>query len=109
MAIRISFLTRSIPEKANRAKPKTRAPTLRNGHLQLESAKSSLKKFAKLNKVFEDKESGVICYRDENGELVCEGYDEGPRFTWQTSLEIKRQARRYSVERPRLEVDEIIN
>ncbi|KAG8490523.1 hypothetical protein CXB51_015784 [Gossypium anomalum] len=23
---------------------------------------------------------GVICYRDENGEIVCEGYDEGPRF-----------------------------
>ncbi|KAK6914624.1 hypothetical protein RJ641_019741, partial [Dillenia turbinata] len=30
--------------------------------------------------VFEDTSSGIICYRDENGEIVCEGYDEGPRF-----------------------------
>ncbi|GLT46186.1 hypothetical protein SLA2020_199600 [Shorea laevis] len=32
------------------------------------------------NKVFEDRSEGVICYRDESGEIVCEGYDEGPRF-----------------------------
>ncbi|KAK8675777.1 hypothetical protein V6N13_033840 [Hibiscus sabdariffa] len=31
------------------------------------------------NKVFEDQSQGVICYRDENGEMICEGYDEGPR------------------------------
>ncbi|XP_039070775.1 uncharacterized protein LOC120217766 isoform X2 [Hibiscus syriacus] len=31
------------------------------------------------NKVFEDQSQGVICYRDENGEIICEGYDEGPR------------------------------
>ncbi|KAK0594921.1 hypothetical protein LWI29_001821 [Acer saccharum] len=32
-------------------------------------------------KVFEDKCEGIICYRDElSGEIVCEGYDEGPRF-----------------------------
>ncbi|XVF86983.1 hypothetical protein PTKIN_Ptkin18bG0084300 [Pterospermum kingtungense] len=35
------------------------------------------------NKVFEDQSEGVICYRDENGEIVCEGYDEGPRFPQQ--------------------------
>ncbi|KAJ0075212.1 hypothetical protein Patl1_33852 [Pistacia atlantica] len=34
-------------------------------------------------KVFEDKLEGIICYRDENGEMVCEGYDEGPRFPQQ--------------------------
>ncbi|MBA0627010.1 hypothetical protein Godav_004570 [Gossypium davidsonii] len=32
------------------------------------------------NTVFEDQSQGVICYRDKNGEIVCEGYDEGPRF-----------------------------
>ncbi|XP_012451855.1 uncharacterized protein LOC105774069 isoform X2 [Gossypium raimondii] len=32
------------------------------------------------NTVFEDQSQAVICYRDENGEIVCEGYDEGPRF-----------------------------
>ncbi|KAB2065264.1 hypothetical protein ES319_A09G079100v1 [Gossypium barbadense] len=36
--------------------------------------------FSNNNKVFEDKALGVICYRDDNGEIVCEGYDEGPRF-----------------------------
>ncbi|XP_006655873.1 uncharacterized protein LOC102704708 isoform X2 [Oryza brachyantha] len=31
-------------------------------------------------KVFEDQLRGIVCYRDEKGELVCEGYDEGPRL-----------------------------
>ncbi|CAL4941575.1 unnamed protein product [Urochloa decumbens] len=35
------------------------------------------------NKVYEDKNMGILCYTDENGELVCEGLDEGPRLTWQ--------------------------
>ncbi|KAK4726452.1 hypothetical protein R3W88_031369 [Solanum pinnatisectum] len=34
-------------------------------------------------KVFEDKSTGVVCYRDEFGEITCEGYDEGPRFCHQ--------------------------
>ncbi|KAK1263394.1 hypothetical protein QJS04_geneDACA013585 [Acorus gramineus] len=33
-----------------------------------------------LEKVFEDQSRGIICYRDESGEMICEGYDEGPRF-----------------------------
>ncbi|XP_020586341.1 uncharacterized protein LOC110028715 [Phalaenopsis equestris] len=110
MAIRFSFLALTIPVKANSSsKPKTRAQILRHGQAELETAAISLKKFAKLNKVFEDKESGVICYRDKNGELICEGYDEGPRLTWQTSQRIRSQARRYIVERPTLELNEIIN
>uniref|UniRef100_A0ACD6ADE6 Uncharacterized protein n=1 Tax=Avena sativa TaxID=4498 RepID=A0ACD6ADE6_AVESA len=32
------------------------------------------------NKVFEDQVRGIVCYRDDDGELVCEGYDEGPRL-----------------------------
>ncbi|CAN6214718.1 unnamed protein product [Urochloa humidicola] len=31
-------------------------------------------------KVFEDQLRGILCYRDENGEMICEGYDEGPRL-----------------------------
>ncbi|KAJ1258398.1 hypothetical protein BS78_10G072500 [Paspalum vaginatum] len=31
-------------------------------------------------KVFEDQLRGIVCYIDENGEMVCEGYDEGPRL-----------------------------
>jgi hypothetical protein len=33
--------------------------------------------------VYEDKNMGILCYTDENGELVCEGLDEGPRLTRQ--------------------------
>ncbi|XP_057770615.1 uncharacterized protein LOC130990392 [Salvia miltiorrhiza] len=36
-------------------------------------------------KVFEDKLNGIICYKDGNGEMICEGYDEGPRFSQQIS------------------------
>ncbi|KAL3825061.1 hypothetical protein ACJIZ3_021090 [Penstemon smallii] len=37
------------------------------------------------NKVFEDRSAGIVCYKDENGEITCEGYDEGPRFYQQLS------------------------
>ncbi|KDP40632.1 hypothetical protein JCGZ_24631 [Jatropha curcas] len=30
--------------------------------------------------VFENKSEGIICYRDDSGEIICEGFDEGPRF-----------------------------
>ncbi|KAL6861885.1 hypothetical protein ACP4OV_017585 [Aristida adscensionis] len=31
-------------------------------------------------KVFEDQMRGIVCYRDDKGEMICEGYDEGPRL-----------------------------
>lgn len=37
----------------------------------------------KVNKVYGDKNMGILCCTDENGELVCEGLDEGPRLTRQ--------------------------
>ncbi|PIN21251.1 hypothetical protein CDL12_06041 [Handroanthus impetiginosus] len=37
------------------------------------------------NKVFEDRSVGIVCYKDENGEITCEGYDEGPRLYHQLS------------------------
>ncbi|GER53621.1 developmentally regulated G-protein 1 [Striga asiatica] len=39
----------------------------------------------KKNKIFEDRSAGIVCYRNENGEITCEGYDEGPRFHQQIS------------------------
>ncbi|KAI3789874.1 hypothetical protein L2E82_02678 [Cichorium intybus] len=33
----------------------------------------------KIQKVFEDKSRGIVCYLDDKGEITCEGYDEGPR------------------------------
>ena len=41
--------------------------------------------------VYEDKNMGIVCYSDENGELVCEGLDEGPRLTWQVMEELNME------------------
>uniref|UniRef100_A0A0D9VLW1 Protein TONSOKU n=1 Tax=Leersia perrieri TaxID=77586 RepID=A0A0D9VLW1_9ORYZ len=35
---------------------------------------------APVKMVFEDQVRGVVCYRDDKGEVICEGYDEGPRL-----------------------------
>ncbi|XP_028787755.1 uncharacterized protein LOC114743702 [Neltuma alba] len=33
------------------------------------------------SKVYEDETEGIVCYKDESsGEIICEGYDEGPRL-----------------------------
>ena len=41
--------------------------------------------------VYEDKNMGIVCYTDENDELVCEGLDEGPRLTWQVMEELNME------------------
>ncbi|XP_040376764.1 uncharacterized protein LOC102714154 [Oryza brachyantha] len=35
---------------------------------------------APVKMVFEDQVRGVVCYRDDKGEVICEGFDEGPRL-----------------------------
>ncbi|KNA25951.1 hypothetical protein SOVF_001960 [Spinacia oleracea] len=30
--------------------------------------------------VFEDHSAGIICYKNDRGEIICEGFDEGPRL-----------------------------
>ncbi|KAJ4750443.1 LL-diaminopimelate aminotransferase [Rhynchospora pubera] len=32
------------------------------------------------NKIYEDKAIGIIGYKDKNGEVIYEGFDEGPRL-----------------------------
>ncbi|XP_042483724.1 uncharacterized protein LOC122064085 isoform X2 [Macadamia integrifolia] len=42
-------------------------------------------KYSPTNKVFEDQSRGIVCYRDDDsGEIICEGFDEGPRPCLQT-------------------------
>lgn len=36
--------------------------------------------FLFLLQVFEDRSNGIICYKDDRGEIICEGFDEGPRY-----------------------------
>lgn len=31
-------------------------------------------------KVYQDASRGIVCYRNQYGELICEGYDEGPHL-----------------------------
>ncbi|KAJ9568529.1 hypothetical protein OSB04_004495 [Centaurea solstitialis] len=42
---------------------------------------SQIKSNIKLQKVFEDNSSGIVCYKDDKGEITCEGYDEGPTLS----------------------------
>ncbi|OAY73122.1 hypothetical protein ACMD2_26709 [Ananas comosus] len=58
----------------------TRSTAIRTRHVQVLRALVPLKKFSMVSKIFEDGEQGMVCYRDEEGELICEGYDEGPRY-----------------------------
>ncbi|TKV93818.1 hypothetical protein SEVIR_9G254100v4 [Setaria viridis] len=50
---------------------------------ELKKSPKSVSLTGKVHKVYEDKNMGILCYTDKNGELVCEGLDEGPRLTWQ--------------------------
>ncbi|KAG0494515.1 hypothetical protein HPP92_005513 [Vanilla planifolia] len=110
MAIRCSFPDTAILAKAKSSMITSRDPKPENRLVQLKNTTSSLKKFTQVNKVYEDKENGVLCYRDEKGELICEGYDEGPRFTWQPPQGIKSQAEKSSMDaRPMLRISELNN
>ncbi|XP_040383922.1 ethylene-responsive transcription factor 1-like [Oryza brachyantha] len=54
-------------------------------------APNSVSFTSKVNKVYEDKSMGILCYTDNSGELICEGFDEGPRLTWQDMEKINRE------------------
>lgn len=56
-----------------------------------QQASSSVSFACKVNKVYEDKNMGILCYTDENGELVCEGLDEGPRLTWRDMEKLTKE------------------
>ncbi|KAF8011266.1 hypothetical protein BT93_J1774 [Corymbia citriodora subsp. variegata] len=64
---RIMKLVSSVAMLTHNRLPVNRATAVR--------ARSSLK-----NQVFVDQCEGIVCYRDESGEIICEGYEEGPRF-----------------------------
>ncbi|XP_030523946.1 uncharacterized protein LOC115736393 [Rhodamnia argentea] len=65
--------------------PLDRVPMLGNSQLPLRRATAMRIRSCLNNQVFEDRAEGIICYRDENGEIVCEGFDEGPRFRPKTA------------------------
>jgi len=46
--------------------------------------------------VFKDESHGIICYYDENGDLVCEGWDEGPHCQPDPQKPVLRRRRRFT-------------
>ncbi|CAN6293721.1 unnamed protein product [Urochloa humidicola] len=66
-------------------------------------SKKSPKSVSLTGKVNKDKNMGILCYTDENGELVCEGLDEGPRLTWQDmeKLNMEKKAKNQGEQKQR--------
>ncbi|CAM0875424.1 unnamed protein product [Alopecurus aequalis] len=71
----------------------TRSPMDNCSRSESKQAPSSASFTCKVNKVYEDKTMGILCYTDEKGELVCEGLDEGPRLTWQDMENLTKERR----------------
>lgn len=46
--------------------------------------------------VFKDESTGVVCYYDENGDVTCEGWDEGPHFQPDPQQPTLRRRRRFT-------------
>ncbi|XP_076885740.1 uncharacterized protein LOC143535344 [Bidens hawaiensis] len=70
----IKKTSKSVLMLANRDSSNTTSSLIRVG--------SSIK----IQKVFEDKSRGIVCYLDDNGEITCEGFDEGPRLHQGSSI-----------------------
>ncbi|KAJ3695758.1 hypothetical protein LUZ60_001135 [Juncus effusus] len=79
--------------------PNSRASMANRSHVQVlrSSPVSIAKPLVVRSKVYEDTIRGIVCYTDEKGELICEGYDEGPRFV-QESIEISNTKRQTECE-----------
>nr|XP_010932337.1 uncharacterized protein LOC105053035 [Elaeis guineensis] len=80
MARRCSYPVVILP-RGQTKKNMPRASMLHNSRTQHTRASTSLCKSFTANKVFEDQAMGILCYIDEKEEVICEGYDEGPRFS----------------------------
>ncbi|CAK9179825.1 unnamed protein product [Ilex paraguariensis] len=78
--------TLMIQNSSSIKKPVRRALMLAQSHVS--DKNTSLLQFRSSCKikVFEDHSKGVVCYRDDNGEITCEGFDEGPRLHQQFSI-----------------------
>ncbi|XP_020100649.1 uncharacterized protein LOC109718693 isoform X2 [Ananas comosus] len=83
MAIRCSTPSAFTPRKDS--KTMIKAFKLHSVHTQRNKANDSIKHFAVTNKVFENQQMGIVCYRDKHGEVICEGFDEGPRLSRENS------------------------
>lgn len=44
------------------------------------SVKASRESAAQTPTVFKDESHGIVCHINDDGEIICEGWDEGPHF-----------------------------
>ncbi|KAF2300894.1 hypothetical protein GH714_018068 [Hevea brasiliensis] len=61
-------------------KPRSKTKMLKLTQFPLKKAPALQVRSSFKDKVFENQSEGIICYRDDSGEIICEGFDEGPRF-----------------------------
>ncbi|XP_058109030.1 uncharacterized protein LOC131252182 isoform X2 [Magnolia sinica] len=83
MAIRCSFPCLGIPCSSDMNKNHvTKVSMAHQSHVPPKRTSTTIIRSFKIkNKVFEDQSSGIVCYIDDAGEVICEGYDEGPRYS----------------------------
>ncbi|CAL9124024.1 unnamed protein product [Musa textilis] len=86
MAIRYSHPNAILPRDQTR-KTMMRASLIYNSQISPKTSVSLSNSFRINKKVYDDHVRGIICYRDERGELICEGYDEGSRHSHHLSSE----------------------
>uniref|UniRef100_A0A803M9P2 Pentatricopeptide repeat-containing protein n=1 Tax=Chenopodium quinoa TaxID=63459 RepID=A0A803M9P2_CHEQI len=65
---------------AKTAKPVFGMVRLRKSMLPVKRATKLQIRSSVKDQVFEDHSTGIICYKDDRGEIICEGLDEGPRI-----------------------------
>ncbi|XP_050135005.1 uncharacterized protein LOC126610894 isoform X3 [Malus sylvestris] len=71
----------SIQKSGPVLKPFSRVLRFKNSLLTVKIKSSTLQIRSSLREeVFEDRANGIICYKDDRGEIICEGFDEGPRY-----------------------------
>ncbi|CAK9144679.1 unnamed protein product [Ilex paraguariensis] len=87
MAVRCSPSPAFIIQKPSSVKkPVSRVLMLAQAHVSVKSTTILQITSSFKNKVYEDQSEGIICYKDDSGEIVCEGYDEGPHLRQQFSI-----------------------
>ncbi|OAY79823.1 hypothetical protein ACMD2_04211 [Ananas comosus] len=84
-----------------------RATMLHNSRIQVTGSLIPLRKSCMMNKVSKDQLRGTVCHEDEKGEIICEGYNEGPPFGQQSpETYVKGLSTTDFIELMRLQVDE---
>ncbi|CAN0877786.1 hypothetical protein LINGRAHAP2_LOCUS12084 [Linum grandiflorum] len=77
VTVRTCFLTMMQTSGSSVPKRHTVRPSPKPARVMIRSSPC----FSITSQIFENPVEGIVCYRDaRTGEVICEGYDEGPRF-----------------------------